>query len=149
MPPTDFALQPVHGSYLTPRFEDARVYDAMRKGIFTCDPETSLRDVARLMATHHIHSVVVNSPQGDAPWGLVTDIDLARAAGSDLNDRVAGETAAAQLVTVSSDDTLAHAAQLMGEYETAHLVVLHAVTGKPTGVLSTLDIAGVLAWGEG
>ena len=149
MAPTDFALQPALGSYLTPRFEDARVYDAMRKGIFSCDPDTSLRDVARMMATHHIHSVVVTNPHGDAAWGLVTDIDLARAAGSDLNDRVAGETAASQLVTVSSDDTLAHAAQLMAEYETAHLVVVHAVTGKPASVLSTLDIAGVLAWGEG
>jgi CBS domain-containing protein len=149
MPSTDFAVQPVHGSFLTPRFEDARVYDAMRKGIFTCDPDTSLRDVARLMATHHIHSVVVTSPQGDTPWGLVTDIDLARAAGSDLAERTAGETAAAQLVTVSSDDTLARAAQLMAEHDTAHLVVVHAVTGKPTGVVSTLDVAGVLAWGEG
>lgn len=149
MQSTHHALEPVHGSYLTPHFEDARVYDAMRKGIFTCDPDTSLRDVARLMATHHIHCVVVTSPEGDAPWGLVTDLDVARAAGPDAEDRTAGEIAASEAVAVRSDDTLVHAAQLMAEHDAAHLVVVHAVTGKPTGVVSTLDVAGVLAWGEG
>jgi hypothetical protein len=30
----------------------------------------------------------------------------------------------------------------------SHLVVTDAEAGHPIGILSTLDIAGVLAWGE-
>jgi hypothetical protein len=37
----------------------------------------------------------------------------------------------------------------MAEHDVAHLIVVAPQTDKPVGVLSTLDIAGVLAWGEG
>jgi CBS domain-containing protein len=147
-PPTEYPMPPTHGSYLTPRFEDARVYDAMRKGIFTCPPDTSLREVARMMATYHIHSVVVTDLDGDQPWGVLSAIDLVRSAGPDALDRTAGECAATEVVSVLSDDTIAHAAQLMAEHDTGHLLVLHSTTGNPVGVISTLDVAGVLAWGE-
>ena len=45
--------------YTGPPFEDARVHDAMRVGMITCRPETSLRDVARMMSSYGIHAVVV------------------------------------------------------------------------------------------
>src|SRR5690242_21768552 len=116
------SLQPARGSYLMPRYEDARVYDAMRLGIFTCPPETSLRDVARMMASYHVHCVVVTDmdPEGESerPWGVVSDLDLVRASGPDATDRIAGDTAATELVTVAAADTLAHAAQLMIEHDT-------------------------------
>lgn len=125
----------------------------MRVGIITCPPETSLKDVARMMATYHVHCVVVTDmdPEGESerPWGILSDLDLVRAGGPDAADRRAGATAATELVTVTADDTLAHAAQLMTEHETSHLVVAQSGTGQPVGVLSSLDIAGVLAWGEG
>jgi CBS domain-containing protein len=44
---------------------------------------------------------------------------------------------------------LREAAQLMLRHGVGHLVVIHPETLRPIGVLSTLDIAGVLAWGEG
>jgi CBS domain-containing protein len=152
MTTTATTFQPPHGSYLTPRYEKALVSDAMRIGIFTCPPETSLRDVAQMMATHHIHCVVVTDiagrGNGERSWGVLSDLDLARAAGPDAADRTASETAATELVTVAADDTLSRAAQLMGEHDISHLVVVQSTTGKPVGVLSTLDVAGVLAWGE-
>jgi CBS domain-containing protein len=91
---------------------------------------------------------LANAGSGERRWGVVSDIDLARAAGPDAADRTARQIAATAAVTVSADDTLPRAAQLMAEHDTAHLVVVHSTTGKPVGVLSTLDIAGVLAWGE-
>jgi len=145
-------IQPPHGSYLSPRYEKARVTDAMRLGIFTCPPETSLKEVAQMMATHHIHCVVVTDmagrSDGKRPWGVISALDVARAAGPDSAERTAGETAATELITVAADEALSRAAQLMGEHDTSHLVVVQSTTGKPVGVLSTLDIAGVLAWGE-
>jgi CBS domain-containing protein len=47
-----------------------------------------------------------------------------------------------------SGETLERAAQLMNEHEITHLVVVDPSTKDPVGVLSTLDIAGVVAWGQ-
>ena len=37
----------------------------------------------------------------------------------------------------------------MLEHGTSHAVVVEPRTGRPIGVLSTLDIAGILGWGLG
>jgi CBS domain-containing protein len=50
-------------------------------------------------------------------------------------------------VSVAADDSLERAAQLMAEHEVSHLVVIQPHSGPPVGVLSALDLAGVLAWG--
>ena len=36
----------------------------------------------------------------------------------------------------------------MHAHQASHLVVVDAATGRPVGVLSTLDVAGLLAWHE-
>jgi CBS domain-containing protein len=113
----------------------------MRMGLFECTPETDLRSVAQLMATKAIHCVVV---AGDR-WGIVSDIDLMRALGPGLADVTAGDVAATDFVVVQPDDSLEHAAQLMAEHDTAHLVVVSPETGRPVGMLSTLDIARAVA----
>ena len=46
---------------------------------------------------------------------------------------------------VAPNDTLEHAAQLMTEYATSHLVVVEPDTDHPVGVLSTLDIARAIS----
>jgi CBS domain-containing protein len=140
------------GSYLTPSFEQARVSDAMRAGVLTCPPDTSLKTVARMMATYHIHCVVVRGADlertgSEEPWGIVSDLD-AVAAGADAEDRTAASACATEVVTVSPDETLERAAQLMTEHDVSHLVVVDPATKSPVGVLSTLDIAGVIAWGR-
>jgi CBS domain-containing protein len=50
------------GSYLTPRIEHACVADAMRHGILSCPADASLREAARTMALHHVHTIVVSDP---------------------------------------------------------------------------------------
>src|SRR5512132_3192212 len=77
-------LKPSQGSYLTPAFERATVADAMHAGIVTCPPDAPLAEVARTMATHHVHCVAVMGvsvdDDGRLTWGMITDVDLARAA---------------------------------------------------------------------
>jgi CBS domain-containing protein len=121
-----------------------RVRDAMHKGILSADPSTPLRAVAGLMAAHHVHAVVVTADGDHRPWGIVSALDVARAAASD-SDMTAGEAAATEILVVSSDDRLDHAAQLMTEHELTHLIVVDRASGRPVGVLSTLDVAGVYA----
>jgi CBS domain-containing protein len=123
----------------------AFVADVMRQGIYSCQPSATLREVARTMADRRIHCVVVNGWSDREPWAVVSDLDLVRAAGGDLNDISAGEVAATEVVTVAASDTLEEAAQLMAEHEVTHLVVLLPDTGRPIGVISTLDLARAFA----
>jgi len=126
-----------------PELGTGTVGDAMSPGVLTCLPVTPLRVVARMMATHRVHSIVVFGTDDDLhPWGVVSDLDLVAGIGSIAN---AGAIAGSPVVTVTPDDTLIHAAQLMRENSTAHLLVVAPDTHLPIGVLSTLDIAGALA----
>lgn len=139
------------GSFRLPRAAHARVDDAMHPGVFSCSPETPLREVARIISTKHIHCLVVESvaERGAPPtWALISGLDLVAAAADDLEERTAGEVAATEPVTVGTDDPLDRAAQLMVEHQVEHLIVVGAEDGSPVGVLSMLDIAGVMAWGE-
>jgi CBS domain-containing protein len=134
-----------YGSFLAPSFEHARVEDVMRHGVISCEPETPLRGVARIMASYHVHAVVV--ALGGDIWGVISAWDLLVAAGTERERLSAGEIASTEFVTVSPGASLGEAAQLMREHEVSHVIACEP-GGRPRGVLSTLDIAGTLAWGE-
>ena len=48
-------------------------------------------------------------------------------------------------MTIESDAPLRRAAQLMREYGIAHLVAVDPDAGTPLGVISTLDLARIIA----
>ena len=143
------------GSYLTPSFEHARVADAMRPRVLTCEPGTPLVAVAQRMSSEHVHAIVVLPEPGADDraterqvWAVVTDHDILRSA-ADVAERTAGEVATGEVLLAHPDDRLADVAQRMLEHATSHAVVVEPRTGRPVGVLSTLDIAGILGWGLG
>jgi CBS domain-containing protein len=134
-----------------PTFDNSRVGDIMRYGVISCSPQAELRDVARTMVANHIHAVIVELDESDngwPSWGVVSDLDVLGTAHPGGVDMIAGEAAATPAVMVTPGDSLARAAQLMREHETSHLIVVDRTTGQPLGVISTLDIAGALAWGD-
>jgi CBS domain-containing protein len=128
-----------------------RVIEAMHPGVVTCPLTAPLRLVARTMATHRIHCVVVYESEGglsgeDILWGVISDLDLVTAASvEDIDRQTAGGIAASPVVMVPPEETLERAVQLMQEYGTAHLIVVDPETVQPVGVLSTLDIARLVA----
>lgn len=66
------------GSFLMPSIDDASVGDALHPGILSCDPDATLTEVARLMASHHVHCIAVMGISHDGPgeelvWGTITD----------------------------------------------------------------------------
>lgn len=129
---------------------DTRVEQVMGTLIVTCAPDTPLREAAEMMARHRIHSVVVfHGPGAEAepgrPWGIVSDLDVVAAGLAGSEERPAGEAAASPVVTIRSDDTLERAAQLMVEYASPHLIAVDPEHGRPAGILSSLDIARVVA----
>jgi CBS domain-containing protein len=126
------------------------VADVMRPGVLSCMPETPVRDVARIMAVHRIHCVVVGGLRSKrmserTVWGVLSDLDLARAVETATEETTASEIAGTEAVTLPRTATLDEAAQLMGEHDTAHVVIVDEHTGEPVGVVSTLDVALALA----
>jgi CBS domain-containing protein len=133
--------------YVGPTFDEAKVHDAMRLGVVTCRPQTPLKDVARIMVSYQVHSVVVDDPEASMhPWGIVTNLELAVGATSEEPDLTAGDVAKTEdLVTVASNESLVRAAQLMAEHGISHLLAVQPETGRPVGVISALGIANVIA----
>jgi CBS domain-containing protein len=139
----------IGGSYVTPAIEHAAVRDAMRPEVLTCPPDAPLRDVARTMASEHVHSVIVSGAgSGGREWGIVSDMDLMRAAREDVDERTASWAAASEFLSVAPDESLERALQIMIEHDVRHVVVVDPAGDRPVGILSTLDVAGVLAWGR-
>src|ERR1035437_3710957 len=137
------------GSYLTPRLEHARVDGAMRHGILSSPADATLRDAARTMSLHHVHTIVVTDPADGSLLGILSDSALLSAVlDSDGEERLLRDVADRDLSMISSSEPLTTAAELMRDRGIAHLVVRDAQSGRPTGMLSTLDVAGILAWGE-
>jgi CBS domain-containing protein len=146
-------VMPRHGSYLLPHVDQATVADAMHPGILSCDADAPLEDVARLMSSHHVHCVVVkgaaDAPPGEPPvWKIISDLDLLRASMRRDAPDTAADLALQPVATVRTTDPLRDAAELMLATSTSHVVVVNPESKAAVGILSTLDIAGVLAWGE-
>lgn len=139
------ALVPLSVSSL----EEARVGDVMSRGFLGCPLETPLVAVAEMMAKHRVHCVVGfgDVTEDDTRlWGLISDLDLvAVAAAEGLEGRTAGGCAATEVVTIRPQESLRRAAQLMSEHRIAHVLVTDPESDRPLGVVSTLDVARVLA----
>jgi CBS domain-containing protein len=131
-----------------PRLAHIRVSDAMHHGVLTCPRDTPLVKVASIMAERRVHCVVVHDGErpGDEGWTVVSDRDLMAAAAADrIDEPVAGEVAGTSVPSIGSAEPLTRAAQVMAEHDVSHLIVLGASNGRPEGVLSSLDVAMVLA----
>ena len=143
---------PPRGSYMLPSLQHATVSDAMHPGILACEPDASLTEVAQTMATHHVHCVAVVGISHDEPqcgvWSVISDLDLIRAGIRDGEPQSARTIAQQPLVTAAPSLPLREAGELMLHHAISHLVVVEPGTQRPIGILSTADIAGVLAWGE-
>ena len=146
---------PYFDAELPPAVANATVADAMRHGVLTCRPDTPMRHVARMMVTNGVHAVLVRGaahaqPGGDDAWSVVSDLDVARAAGrSARGEDVVANDACGPALSATPDEMLTEAARRMADRHVSHLLVLEEETGEPVGVLSALDVAAVWAWGIG
>jgi CBS domain-containing protein len=118
----------------------------MHSGVVTCGPNATLRSVARILAAHHIHAVVVASPDEAAPCAVVTDRDVVFGHSQGKLDGITARDAASEpTVTVRADLDLRYASEAMARHGTTHVVVTAPDDGKPIGILSSLDIANAVA----
>ena len=116
------------------------VADVMSKDLVTVGSRTTIADVARLMRDHDIGPVVV--VDDESVFGIVTDRDISVRAVADGNDpdtTSVGDVASTSVTTLSPDDTLEDAADVMRENAVRRVVV--AERGRPIGILSLGDLA--------
>jgi CBS domain-containing protein len=111
------------------------VAHVMHQGVISCAPGSSVTTIARTMAAHHIHCVVV--PE----HGIVTDLELTAAL--DGSPETTAAALARSAPTLNQTETLERAAALLHEHGATHALVVEA-QGRVIGVLSTLDLAN--AW---
>ena len=141
-------------SYLMPSLEHTSVGHAMHPGILSCEPDTAIEEVARMMTAHQVHCIVVtHSPHGDSResyvWGIISDVDLIEATVEAPGTQTAGALAHQPTISVRATVPLQDAARLMLSHRASHLVVTDPESLRPIGVLSTLDVVGAMARGEG
>jgi CBS domain-containing protein len=135
---------------LRQRIAGWRVRDVMSSPIRACSADMPLAAAADLMAAERIHCLAVVAPpagEGEEPrfLGVLSDLDLVAALdGATASDTVK-EFAGAPLESVAADATLREAVHQMRESRAHHLVVVAEGSGRPVGVLSTLDVAQALA----
>ena len=141
---------PAQPSLSENRLDHVTVAQAMHAGVVAVSPYATARELAALMAEHRIHAVVTAGLAHDPGAArhlelrVLTTLDIiaaTRAAGSD--QRVA-DLDTGEPVTVAAGQTMADAARLMTERGADHLLVLDA-SGRPAGMVSTLDVAHVAA----
>jgi CBS domain-containing protein len=132
------------------QLKEARAGAVMHPGIVTCAPDARLWSLARSMVEHRVHCVAV-AGVGDAGahgrhfnWGLINDMELVLAAHSGALGEAAATIASAAPPAVNECDSLERAAWLMVNDEAHHVVVI-GQSGLPSGMISTLDVARILA----
>jgi CBS domain-containing protein len=101
---------------------------------------TTLQEAARAMRDHDVGSVVVLDD--DVVRGIVTDRDIvvrAVAEGRDPTTTVLAEISSERIVTVSPDDPVDRAVELMRDHAVRRLPVVE--NGRPAGIVSLGDLA--------
>lgn len=118
-----------------------QVRDVMTRDPVAVSPQTPLIEVARRMRDENIGDVLVI--EEDHLRGVVTDRDLvvrALAEGADISSKPVREVCSAEMVTVSPDDDVDRAIQLMRERAIRRLPVVEE-EDRPVGVVSLGDLA--------
>ena len=120
------------------------VGDVMHRGVITCAADARVTTVAATMAAHGVHAAVLLGPRRDRAL-VVTDLDVIRATLSGRFEATAVEIVREPLLAVAANEPLERAVALMATRDVSHLLVSDPDDEWPAGVLSSLDVMGVLS----
>ncbi len=123
-----------------------KVRDGMSQVVLSVGPAHTLRQAARMMATHRVGAVVVLDPDRSG-IGILTERDILNALGADQDPdtEIVSEHRTDDVVYAAPDWTLKQAAETMVGAGFRHLVVVDG--GEVAGLLSMRDI--VRCWSGG
>ena len=117
-----------------------QVREVMTSNPAKCSPQDTVVDAARLMAQQDVGPIPV--VDGDRLVGLLTDRDIVVrvvAEGRSPESTTIGEIASTDLATVSPDEDLDRALQLLAERRVRRLPVVEG--GRLVGIVAQADVA--------
>jgi CBS domain-containing protein len=117
-----------------------QIRDLMTENPSSCERGTPVADAAKVMARENVGSVPV--VEGGKLVGVVTDRDLVvrlLAEGRDPQSTTVGEVASSEPVTLSPDDGLDQALQLLARHQVRRLPVVEGE--RLVGIVAQADIA--------
>src|SRR2546430_2519317 len=124
--------------------DDMQIREIMTADPMCCAPDTSLREVARLMAECDCGEIpVADSWETMRPVGVVTDRDItvrAVAKGRNPLELTAGECMTTPAVTIRPDTTVEECCAIMERHQVRRVPVVDQ-SGKCCGMVSQADIA--------
>lgn len=117
-----------------------QIRDVMTENPTTCKPSATIVDAAKVMAREDVGPIPV--VEGGKLVGLVTDRDIvvrAVAEGRDIQKTTVGDVASKDVVTVTADEDLDRALQLMGKHQVRRIPVVEG--DRVIGIVAQADVA--------
>jgi CBS domain-containing protein len=117
-----------------------QIKDVMTPNPTTCSRQSTVVDVAKVMTKEDVGAIPV--VEGDRLAGVVTDRDLVvrvLAEGRDPQGTTVGEVASTDVVSVSPDDELDQALQLLAKNQVRRLPVVEG--DRLVGIVAQADVA--------
>jgi len=117
-----------------------KVREVMTSSVDWVSPDTSVVQVAQLMKKDDVGSIPIC--QGNQLVGIITDRDIVLkvvAAGGDTNNTSAKEIMSTNIKSVTSNQDVHEAADLMSKYQIRRLPVVEQ--GKLMGIVAIGDLA--------
>lgn len=127
----------------TTSLTDLMIGDVMSPAIISCQPGDNLGQVAARLVNHGIHAVLLEPPTGAHPL-IITDLELIRAALQRPGDTPASDLPSEPVPAIDDNASVDKAVAKMAELYARHMLAIDPVSGRPCGVLSSLDIVAVL-----
>ncbi len=121
------------------------VRDLMRIGVPTCDPDTRLPQVARIMAREESDAVIVMAEYGAC--GVVTCTDLVKVYPRNSELITAKEVMTDRILTVAPDAAVTTAAHMMMDERVHQLFIMHEHPGpsRPSAIITMRDLVREMA----
>jgi CBS domain-containing protein len=123
---------------------EMKAKDLMTPNPACCIPDTSLQQVAQMMAEHDCGRIpVVESQASLKPVGVVTDRDIVlRTVGQGKNALTlpAGDSMSSPVVTVTPEKSVKECCQMMEDNQIRRIVVVDE-TGGCCGIIAQADVA--------
>jgi len=127
-----------------------RIKEICSRVVVVAEPDTDLREAARLMRDHHVGALVVveGSNGGKRPIGIVTDRDIVVSvvAATDVQPEAlkVGDVMSRNLVVAEESVGVFEAVDLMQDHGTRRLPVVDA-EGRLIGIITLEDVLRMVA----
>jgi len=126
-----------------------KVKDVMTRGVITVAEELSVKEAACVLADYEISGVIVVNEKNEFS-GIISEMDIVRAYGKDLEKLRVSDIMRKPIITISKEDDIEEAARLMSENQIHRLLVIDGETGErkrpfSCGIISCGDIVKAIA----